>query len=305
MNTAIPIIDFQPFLEGNSEDKKAVAQQFYEALADVGCIYLTNYGFSPDLVARVFAQSKAFFDLPLEEKTKITLNPEAPTVGYYRNNFRTQEIFNYAPEKLHPLSKWPVNLPGFRDTLMEFFQGCEELSWNLFQALAMSLKLLPTDLTDLISDKNCHAALLHYPPVNNSPESNKFRFKPHTGAGTFGLIFQDEAKGLEICTPQQQWIPVISIPGTVVVIMEDLIQRWTNDKLYSTLHKVAIPEEDYYKTRSRYSLAFKISPNDDAEIRCFETCISEDNPCKYPPISVEKYYQEWEAEHNHVYQNKN
>ncbi|GBF80256.1 isopenicillin N synthase family dioxygenase [Aphanothece sacrum] len=305
MNQMIPIIDFQPFLEGNPLEKKTVAQQFYAALADVGCLYLKNYGFSTDLVAQVFAESKAFFDLPLEEKMQLALNPKEPSIGYYRNNSRTQEIFNYAAEKRHPISQWPENLPGFRDTVMEFFQGCEDLSWNLFQALAMSLQLLPTDLTDLISDKNCHGALLHYPPINNSPEPNKFRFKPHTGAGTFGLIFQDEAKGLEICTRQQQWIPVSSIPGTVVVIMEDLIQRWTNDQLYSTLHKVSIPEEEFYKHQSRYSLAFKVSPNDDAEIRCFEKCVSEDNPRKYSSISVKDYYQEWEAKHLHIYSNQN
>ncbi|WP_269147410.1 MULTISPECIES: 2OG-Fe(II) oxygenase family protein [Planktothrix] len=96
-------------------------------------------------------------------------------------------------------------------------------------------------------------------------------------------------------------MPVPPIPGTVVVIMEDLIQRWTNDRLYSTLHQVSIPEEDFYKARSRYSIAFKITPNNDTEIRCVETCVTEDNPLKYPPISVDDYYKEWDAKHENTY----
>lgn len=47
MNKIVPVIDFQPFFDGNTKEKEAVAKQIYEAFDKVGCIYLKNYGFPP------------------------------------------------------------------------------------------------------------------------------------------------------------------------------------------------------------------------------------------------------------------
>ncbi|MEA5536931.1 isopenicillin N synthase family dioxygenase [Crocosphaera sp. XPORK-15E] len=308
MNKTIPIIDFQPFLDGNLQEQEFVAQQFYDSLADVGALYLKNYGFSPDLVAQAFAQSRTFFDLPLEDKEKIAMKPMKP--GYEKakdeegKDFR--EVFHYGPEvnKNNWINQWPTSLPQFRDTSIQLFQECQSLSKHLFQAQAMALKVPETTFIDVLSDGNCYSFLAHYLPLTEPIKRNQTRAKPHYGSGTFGLIFQDDGKGLKICPHEGEWIDVDPIPGTVVIIMEDLIQRWTNDKLYSTFHQVSIPEEDFYKARSRYSIAFKVTPNDDAIIRCVETCITEDNPCKYPPISVDDYYKEWDAKHHNIYSEK-
>ncbi|MCP2727568.1 isopenicillin N synthase family dioxygenase [Limnofasciculus baicalensis] len=306
MNKTIPIIDFQGFIEGNQIEREVVARQFYDALDRVGCLYIKHHGISPDLIERSFAQSQAFFALPLEEKQKIAQDKYSPGVGYFRNPTRPKEVFGYVYERSadgensdasinsHPQYDWPVNPPLFRETILEFFQSCQELSWKLFQALAIGLKIPETVLTDAISDKNCYIGLIHYFPITQPTQPGQTRFQAHRGSGTFGLIFQDEAKGLEICTPDGEWIAVTSIPGTVVVIMEDLIQRWTNDRLVSTLHQVTVPEEEFYRTRSRYSIGFKVTPNYDAEISCLEACVNENNPPKYSPISVTDYYKEWE-----------
>ncbi|NEO76305.1 2-oxoglutarate and iron-dependent oxygenase domain-containing protein [Moorena sp. SIO4G3] len=306
MNKTIPVIDFQGFHEGNKIEREAVAKQFYDALDKVGCLYLKNYGFSPDFIDQVFAQSQVFFALPLEEKEQIAKDRYSPGVGYFRNPAKTKEVFGYIYERSadgansdgainsHPKNDWPVNLPQFRETILEFHQSCQELSWKLFQALAIALKIPETVLTDVISHKNSYVGLSHYFPITQPTQTGQTRFKAHYGSGTFGLIFQDECKGLEICTPDGEWIPVASIPGTVVVIMEDIIQRWTNDQLISTLHQVTIPEEEFYRTRSRYSIVFKVTPNEDAELRCLDVCVNENNPPKYSPISVKDYYKEWE-----------
>jgi isopenicillin N synthase-like dioxygenase len=314
LNKTIPIINFKPFLDGNAMEKEAVAQKIYDALDKIGCLYLKNYGFSPELVDQAFAQSQAFFALPLEEKQKLAMDKMNP--GYEKaqdeegKNFR--EVFHYSKERTaEELSsgrymttspnQYPENLPEFRETFIKFFEQCEEVSWKLFQALAMALKVPETVFIDVISDRNCYLFLAHYLPLTQPIKLNQTRTKPHYGSGTFGLIFQDDGKGLEICPHGEEWIPVVVIPGTIVVIMENLIQRWTNDKLYATLHQVSIPEEDYYKARSRYSIGFKITPNNDAEISCIETCVNKDNSLKYSPISVNDYYKEWNTKNHNTY----
>lgn len=80
MNKIVPVIDFQPFFDGNTEEKEAVAKQIYEAFDQVGCIYLKNYGFSPDLVNKAFAQSQAFFCSTTRRETKNCHEQDEPRI---------------------------------------------------------------------------------------------------------------------------------------------------------------------------------------------------------------------------------
>ncbi|CAD0226434.1 MULTISPECIES: 2-oxoglutarate and iron-dependent oxygenase domain-containing protein [Planktothrix] len=101
MNKIVPVIDFQPFFDGDTKEKEVVGKQIYEAFDQVGCIYLKNYGFSPDLVNKAFSQSQAFFALPIEDKQKIAMGKMNPGYEQARDqegkDFR--EVFHYGLER--------------------------------------------------------------------------------------------------------------------------------------------------------------------------------------------------------------
>jgi HIT zinc finger len=67
--------------------------------------------------------------------------------------------------------------------------------------------------------------------------------------------------------------------------------RWSNDRLKATLHKVeAPPNRDADGTvPERYSIAFFCNANKDVELKCLDTCCSEDMPAKYAPINAHNY----------------
>ncbi|XWK91483.1 MAG: 2OG-Fe(II) oxygenase family protein [Phormidium sp.] len=94
--------------------------------------------------------------------------------------------------------------------------------------------------------------------------------------------------GLEVCTTAGKWISAPAIPDTILVNTGDLMQRWTNHVFCSTKHPVMIPE-DGKKAVSRYSIAFFCHPNDDTLIETISSCIREDFPQLYPPISAGDY----------------
>ncbi len=50
----IPIISFEPFLKGNAEQRKAVADQVYRAFHDIGFLYLKDSGISQERVDEIF-----------------------------------------------------------------------------------------------------------------------------------------------------------------------------------------------------------------------------------------------------------
>lgn len=78
----VPIIDIAPYRDGAQSDKRAVARKIDEACRDMGFLIINGHGVPPDLIASVDAASRAFFDLPLEEKMQVVRPAPDVTRGY-------------------------------------------------------------------------------------------------------------------------------------------------------------------------------------------------------------------------------
>src|SRR5216683_631549 len=59
----LPIIDFEPFLEGSASGKREVAQGLKSACVDVGFFYLANHGVPQPIIDRAFARRAGLFSL--------------------------------------------------------------------------------------------------------------------------------------------------------------------------------------------------------------------------------------------------
>lgn len=71
----------------------------------------------------------------------------------------------------------------------------------------------------------------------------------------------------------------------------DLLARWSNDTLRSTLHRVVAPSADKINetedmTPARQSIAFFCNPNFSTEIACLPNC---GQNAIYPPINTADY----------------
>ena len=70
----------------------------------------------------------------------------------------------------------------------------------------------------------------------------------------------------------------------------DLLSRWTNDILRSTLHRVvAPPTHGESLTPARQSIAFFCNPNRGVEVSCLPSCHWPGNEAKYAPVTTEEY----------------
>ena len=67
--------------------------------------------------------------------------------------------------------------------------------------------------------------------------------------------------GLEIKSKTGQWISVPSIPDTLVVLMCDLAEVWTNGYCHSVIHRVQKPFK-----KDRYSVVVFFDPSLDCTI---------------------------------------
>jgi isopenicillin N synthase-like dioxygenase len=60
------------------------------------------------------------------------------------------------------------------------------------------------------------------------------------------------------------------------------MQRWTNDRFRSTLHRV-LPISG---PRDRYAIALFVDPDTAVNVECLDSCVARDHPARYAPITA-------------------
>src|SRR3546814_13933009 len=64
-----------------------------------------------------------------------------------------------------------------------------------------------------------------------------------------------------------------------------MMQRWSNDRWVSTLHRVVVPELGDSGSR-RLSLGYFVHPDYDADIACIPTCLAPGEVPRYEPLTA-------------------
>jgi len=105
------------------------------------------------------------------------------------------------------------------------------------------------------------------------------------------LLVGASADGLEILTRHNDWVPVTSLPDQIVVNVGDMLQRFTNNRLKSTTHRVINPPRDKWHT-SRFSIPFFLHPKSSMSLACLQSCVDSNHPKAYPDVTAGEYLDE-------------
>ncbi|KAK7054185.1 BTB domain-containing protein [Favolaschia claudopus] len=313
----IPLIDFSKFQTGSPTERKDTATEIVSAFKESGFIYLSNHGIPSATVQNAFAKSAQFFSLPFEVKDALKWEDPRSNRGYVKigrervtqatDAAEIAALREKAPDFKETMeigrdwdsvwaNQWPkeTDAPEFKSTMLDFFRQCHELHVHVMRSIALGLDLDEGFFDDKIHEQSHNLRLLSYPPIKRSllDYEGQARAGAHSDYGTLTLLFQDQVGGLEVQNPHTgSFVPALPIPGTIVVNVADLLARWSNDVLRSTLHRVVAPQARPMNaqgviTPGRQSIAFFCNPNFSAEIACLPNCGS---VAKYPPISTEDY----------------
>ncbi|RDB19906.1 hypothetical protein Hypma_012757 [Hypsizygus marmoreus] len=314
----IPVIDFSKFREATVfDERKRTADEIVTAFKESGFVYLAGHGIPAATIRNTFAKSAEFFTMPSETKNKLAWEDPRSNRGYVTVG-RERVTQSADPDEIASLrakapdfkesmeigrdwdaewkNQWPAekDAPKFKDTMLDFYQTCHDLHVLVMRSIALGLGL-EENFFDTKINEQCHnLRLLSYPPIKTSllKADGQARAGAHSDYGTLTLLFQDSVGGLEVKDPRTgDFIPATPIPETIVINVGDLLARWSNDVLRSTLHRVVAPpakqiSETEGITPARQSIAFFCNPNFSAEIACLPNCGQE---AKYPPVNTGDY----------------
>lgn len=179
-----------------------------------------------------------------------------------------KESFEIGRSGIH--TPWPVDTDGsaeaFRTHMRAFHTDCAQLHAEVMRALALALDLPESWFDSFTAGADNTLRLLHYPEVRKSvfrANAGQVRAGAHTDYGSLTLLFQDKRGGLQVQSPHGTFIDATPREGTIVVNAGDLLARWSNDLIKSTVHRVVEPPapEEGEVHPARYSVAYFCNPN--------------------------------------------
>lgn len=316
---SVPIIDISSFFTGSAAQRAAVAREVDRTNREIGFFVITGHGFDLKLLRTWFEVSKEFFEGdPLAKQALLA--PSGQQQGYHRLansglagkegiqtppdlreffmvgqlDVERAELQTASARRFHRSNRWPDADPTFREIGEAYYRGMERLGQALMEIFALALDLPDHWFVDKFDHHFSILSSIYYPVQDEEPLPGQLRAGAHTDYGSLTILAPNDAPGgLQIMTVQGRWIDVPFVPDGFVINIGDMMQRWTNERWLSNMHRVVNPETNAVR-RPRQSVAFFLHPNHDAFVECIPTCSRLNEEPKHSPITAGDYMLEKE-----------
>lgn len=179
--------------------------------------------------------------------------------------------------------------PGFRRWLGECWDACMTLQLPLMASFgeildATNVEVLVKQQT--LASSRTTMGLIHYPsiPYESLGAKKSSRCNAHTDSGQLTLLFQDGEGGLEVnresCGGSQaRFVPVPPRPGAIIMQLGDMLEKQSNGRWRSALHRVSAPQRPLNSNETegqllpaRHSIAFFVYPDFETVIEGLPGC---------------------------------
>ncbi|TRX96696.1 hypothetical protein FHL15_002362 [Xylaria flabelliformis] len=318
----IPVIDISGIFSASRDARVNVARQIRDAATNNGFFYIKNHGIPLEIPETACEKLLEFFRQPREIKERAHISQSKYFNGYKPpksqriNPFESvdvRETFSWTYDPRHDPSVpdpaaiashiarylryedfyWEAteNLPGFKEAIVTYWRSCLAVARALVRSFALSLDLPEDFFAEKFTHPDAALALNYYPPLPRPQEpaeqgEAEVSIGSHTDFQLFTILWQDNNGGLQVLNRQGQWINAKPIPGTFVVNIADYMQRITNDRYVSTVHRA-----QNYSGKERISMPFFFGFNLNESCGVLDSCVGEGGEKKYDEISCEEWVQ--------------
>ena len=302
--TNIPSVNLADFLSEDPQRKQKFVDEIGSAYEEIGFVALNHHFLDEKLVDELYAQVKSFFDLPEETKKKYEREDLGGQRGYVsfgkehakgkkEGDLKEFWHFGQEPEENAGLQEeYPENikvdeLPKFNEVGMQAYKMLEKTGIYVLRALALYIGKEEHYFDHWASNGNSILRPIHYPPIETEPKG-AVRAGAHGDINLITLLMGASTGGLQVQRKDGQWIDAIPKDDELVINVGDMLERHTNNKLRSTIHRVTNPpKKDWDKPR--YSIPFFLHPRSEMPLDCLEECIDKDHPKQYENITAGEF----------------
>ncbi|SOE20512.1 Isopenicillin N synthase [Spirosomataceae bacterium TFI 002] len=302
---SIPSVDLAEFTSGDADKKAKFVSELGAAFTNIGFVALKNSGLSEELRLQLYKTVQEFFKLSDEQKKQYEFEELSGQRGYIGKNKETakgykkpdlKEFYHVGqpnPREGMPKNIFPEEIADFKKYTLETFHTFESTGKKLLQAIALYLGLPEMYFEDKVENGDSILRALHYFPIENPEllEEGAVRAAAHGDINLITLLMGASADGLEVLRKDGVWIPVTALPDQIIINVGDMLDRLTNHKLKSTIHRVVNPPIDKLKT-SRYSIPFFMHPRGEMDLSCLDSCVSDENPKVYVDMTAGEFLDE-------------
>ncbi|MDV7187392.1 2-oxoglutarate and iron-dependent oxygenase domain-containing protein [Lutibacter sp. TH_r2] len=303
----IPSVDLSDFLSDDANRKQKFIKEIGEAYEEIGFVALRGHFLSDQLSENLYKEVKAFFDLPEEVKESYEIEGIGGQRGYTsfgkesakgKKEGDLKEFWHFGQEVVgneklkaqYPKNVLVNEVPNFNNIGSETYKNLEKTAIYVLRALALYIGLDELYFDKYVTNGNSILRAIHYPPIQGEPKG-AVRAAAHGDINLITLLMGASASGLEVQNKKGDWIAVTALPEQIVVNVGDMLERLTNNKLRSTIHRVVNPpKKDWNKPR--YSIPFFTHPISEMKLNCLEKCVDKEHPKMYEDITAGEFLNE-------------
>jgi isopenicillin N synthase-like dioxygenase len=302
MSHSSPILDVDlvAFENGDEATRRAVVEGTMRSLA-TGFVYV-RHDLSEDLLDETYGRLADFFALPRDRKDRYTVLGANGQTGYTGLLVETaaisdvpdwKEMLNWSapvPEG-HPLRKrFPhrygeqvlpeEDLPGTTELLMAFHEATLGLQRRVLRILAMGLGVHETYFDVMLNDGAALTRALHYPSMDAAPGDEHVWAAEHGDINLITALPRATAPGLQVKV-DDAWVDASPPDGYLIVNTGIMLDHLTNGVIPPGIHRVVAdgPGE-------RHSVVQFCHPTPWTMLAPIPTCVTPDNPLRYPTITA-------------------
>ena len=300
----VPSLDLADFTGGDPIKREKFVADLGAAYNNIGFVAIRNHYLTDDLSARLYDVIKRFFALPDSAKQRYEIEGLAGQRGYIgkgkehakgRNTGDLKEFYHVGQEVLdgdpikkeYPDNIWPSELPEFESVALEVYQRLERTGVQMLKAIALYLQLPENYFDQRVKHGNSILRPIHYFPIENpdAVPADAVRAAEHGDINLITLLMGASADGLQVLRRDGKWIPITALPEQLVVNVGDMLERLTNKKLKSTIHRVVNPPRSQMN-KPRYSIPFFMHPRSEMSLAALPGCVDEANPKMWHDITA-------------------
>ncbi|KAE9370530.1 Clavaminate synthase-like protein [Stipitochalara longipes BDJ] len=237
--------------------KQRLAAQLYDALKNIGFIYVINFGLSQKEIDEQYDIAKGLFDMPLREKEKFRADLEKGEYFGYKP-FGLREVKPGVPENTEvyniPSVSQQTGVPT-RHTHIRV-----QVVAKLFKLFAIALELPEEYFLDFHRNDEVNSSYMPKCGLDN------IWLKGHTDFGSLTLLFRQPIAALEVRTPSGEWKHVKPYQDSLTVNVADTLQFLSNGFLKSSKHRVVAPPSDQAHL-DRLGVLYFVRPGDYVKLR--------------------------------------